>query len=350
MDSAIYVIIPNNNISPRLYSMIKAATMNSTAKYITKAHSDLDLTGKKLLFAAELDNIGYDLPLLNFLSFLQNESKNRLQNSIGIVLIHSKDEFSTKRFSQDIIFTANMMGCGFIGHPMVEATETLMNFSTWKKVLDLSLEEICTEMCLRLGDRLVAYSHEIITNPKIVVLYSSPHNTSNTLDLWHLVVKYLPDYDIMELQIENGEVQDCKGCSYKLCLHYGRQNKCFYGGIMVENVLPAIENSDVIVWLCPNYNDSLSSNLSAVINRLTVLYNKISFSEKTVFALVVSGNSGSDSVAKQLIGSLIINKGFKLPPYFSLMATANDPGAIYNVANIGLKSKCFAENFNKQFI
>jgi len=346
MDTTIYVIMPNNNISPRLSSMIKAATMNSSAKYITKPELTLNLKGKKLLFAAELDNIGYDLPLLNFLSFFKDKGKNSLLSSIGIVLVHSTDELSTKRFAQDIIFTANILGCSFIGHPMVEATGTLMNFSTWKKTLNLTLEEICTEMCLRLGDKLIAYSDKIITNPKIVVLYSSPHSTSNTLDLWHLVVKHLPKYDIVNLQIENGEVEDCKGCSYKLCMHYGKQNSCFYGGIMVKNVLPTIETSDVIVWLCPNYNDSLSSNLTAVINRLTVLYNKISFSDKTIFSLVVSGNSGSDSVAKQLIGSLNINKGFKLPPYFSLMATANDPGDIHGIDNIELKAKCFAENLN----
>jgi multimeric flavodoxin WrbA len=307
------------------------------------------LKGKKLLFAAELDNIGYDLPLLSFLSFLQDKGNNSLLNSTAIILVHSKNEFSTKRFTQDIIFISNAIGCSFLGHPMVEATGSLMNFSTWKKTLNLSLEEICTEMCLRLGNRLIAYSDKIISKPKIVVLYSSPHKTSNTLDLWHLVSKHLPNYDIVELQIENGEVQDCKGCSYKLCMHYSRQNSCFYGGVMVENVLPTIEVSDVIVWLCPNYNDSLSANLSAVINRLTVLYNKISFSEKTIFSVVVSGNSGSDSIAKQIIGSLNINKGFKLPPYFSLMATANDPGAIYNVDNIELQAKCFAENFNNQF-
>ena len=346
METTIYVIVPNANISTRLSSMIKATTLNCRVEYITSENPDIDLIGKKLLFAAELDNIGYDLPMLNLLSFLHKKGTDSLLNCTAIVLIHSKNELSTKRFTQDIIFTSNMLGCSFLGHPMVEATETLMNFCTWEKTLNLPLAEICSEMCLRLGDRLIAYTEKVINTPKIVVLYSSPHKTSNTLDLWHLVAKHLPKYDIVELEIENGEVQDCKGCSYKLCTHYGRQNSCFYGGIMVENVLPTIEASDVLVWLCPNYNDSISANLSAVINRLTVLYNKISFADKTIFSLVVSGNSGSDSVAKQLIGSLNINKGFKLPPYFSLLATANDPGAIYRIDKIEIEAKSFAENLN----
>ena len=116
---------------------------------------------------------------------------------------------------------------------------------------------------------------------------------------------------------------------------------------MVENVLPTIEASDIVIWLCPNYNDSIAANLTAVINRLTVLYYKMSFNNKSIFSVIVSGNSGSDSVAKQLIGALNINKGFKLPPYFSLMATANDPGAIFKVSDIEEKAKSFAENIKR---
>ena len=117
---------------------------------------------------------------------------------------------------------------------------------------------------------------------------------------------------------------------------------------MVEDVLPAIEKSDAIVWLCPNYNDSIAANLTAVINRLTVLYHKISFHNKRVYSVVVSGSSGSDSVAKQLIGALNINKGFCLPPYFTIMATANDPGAIFKIANIESLAKDFAHRIVKQ--
>ena len=53
--------------------------------------------------------------------------------------------------------------------------------------------------------------------------------------------------------------------------------------------------------MCPNYNDALSANLSAFINRLTALFRQTRFCEKAVFALVVPGYSGSDTVARQLI-------------------------------------------------
>ena len=84
----------------------------------------------------------------------------------------------------------------------------------------------------------------------------------------------------------------------------------------------------------------------AVINRLTTLYRQISFNNKMIFAIIVSGNSGSDSIAKQLIDALNINKGFILPPYFSLIETANDAGSILKVAKIREKASSFAENIN----
>ncbi len=157
----------------------------------------------------------------------------------------------------------------------------------------------------------------------------------------------LEEYDINEIQIENGKVQECKGCSYKTCLHYGKQNSCFYGGFMVENILPAIKESDIVVWLCPNYNDAISSNISATINRLTVLYRKTSFYDKYLLGVIVSGNSGSDSVAKQLIGALNINKGFLLPPYALLMETANDPKAIFKIPNIEKKAEKICTKYKK---
>jgi hypothetical protein len=86
----------------------------------------------------------------------------------------------------------------------------------------------------------------------------------------------------------------------------------------------------------------------AVINRMTVLYKRVKFWDKTLFSIIVSGNSGSDRVAEQLLGALNINKGFRLPPYFALMATANDPGAIKKVQGIEKRAKKFAENIIKE--
>lgn len=341
------VISPCKNKSEMLINMINEFTSNFEEVEFVNSIDDIKaLRYAKLLFASELDITGVDIEMLMLIKHITFLKEEALYGSIGCILLHSSSELGTKRFAQDIIFAANSLGCAFIGHPLVEATVSLNNFHTWQKTLKMPLDKICIRLCSNLGKRLHDYCIHKFLNPNIVVLYSSPHKFSNTLDLWHMVSDKLKLEKIKEIQIENGKVLDCKGCSYKLCLHYGKQNSCFYGGFMVENVLPAIEEADIVVWLCPNYNDSISSNLTAVINRLTVLYYKMNFYNKLMYGIIVSGNSGSDSVAKQLIGSLNINKGFILPPYSILSSTANDPHAIINVPDIYSK----AEQFKKHML
>lgn len=242
----------------------------------------------------------------------------------------------------------NQLGCRFPGHPAVEATASLLNFATWRKIRNESLNEICIELCANLGERFAAYNPEPVNNPRILALHASVKETSNTLSLWNMVKAHLMDCTIQELHVENGRVLDCKGCSFKTCTYYSLNNSCFYGGMMVEEIFPAIERADAVLWLCPNYNDAISANLAAVINRMTALYRKTPFYNKTLFSIIVSGNSGSDSVARQLTNALCINKGFNLPPRFSLMATANDPGAVSQIPGIEAEAKAFAENMLKE--
>lgn len=343
----LYVIAPNEDLSEQLQLMIEAFGRNfDSVIYIREFKDCLCLKDKKILFVLELGFTGFDLPMLKFFESLKNKDNDIFYGSIASLLVHSSSELGTKGAAQDIVFMANNLGCSFIGHPLIEATKSLRNFLTWQKTLQIPLKDICTHLCSNLGKRLLDYknvSHDK-TEKNITVLYSSPHKVSNTLELWHMASKNLTNFIINEIQIENGEILDCKGCSYTLCLHYGKKNRCFYGGFMTENVLPAIEKADSIVWLCPNYNDAIAANLTATINRLTVLYHKTGFHDKSTFGVIVSGNSGSDSVAKQLIGALNINKGFKLPPYAIITETANDPNSIFKIEGIENKAKIFAKH------
>ncbi|WBW95986.1 flavodoxin family protein [Oceanirhabdus sp. W0125-5] len=344
----LYIICPNSSPSSMLNSMINSTVKGSSYEIIKEFRLLQSYENKKIVFALELDSLGYDCEMILFLKKL-DEHNISFKGSVCSLLIHSKSEFYTKRAAQDITFLINNMGGAFIGHPLIEATSTLNNFLTWQKVYpDQSLKEICLSICEKQGLRLSKYKTKEKNKSKILLLYSSPNIKSNTVALWNMVKDNLiemgENVDITEVQIESGEVLDCKGCLFQLCVHYGERNSCFYGGQMVKEVLPAIEENDVIVWLAPNYNDTLAANLTAVINRLTVLYRKIKFYNKKIFGIVVSGNSGSDSVAKQLIGALNINKGFFLPPNFAICETANDPNAIYGVENIEEKACSFAKH------
>ena len=96
-----------------------------------------------------------------------------------------------------------------------------------------------------------------------------------------------------------------------------------------------------------NYNDALSANLTAFINRLTALFRQQRFYDKAMFAVVVSGYSGGDIVAEQLIAALNMNKTFFLPGHFALIETANDAGTAVRLPGIGERVRSFAENIRR---
>ena len=50
----------------------------------------------------------------------------------------------------------------------------------------------------------------------------------------------------------------------------------------------------------------------------------------------------------QLIGALNVNKGFQLPPYFSLKAIANDPGAVKKISHIQEMARDFALHIGQE--
>lgn len=112
---------------------------------------------------------------------------------------------------------------------------------------------------------------------------------------------------------------------------------------MVENVYPAVRETDGILLLAPNYNDALSANLTAFINRLTALFRTTRFYDKKLFGIVVSGYSGSDLIAEQMIAALNMNKTFYLPGHFAMMETANHAGEAMKLPGIDRRMKQFAE-------
>lgn len=89
-----------------------------------------------------------------------------------------------------------------------------------------------------------------------------------------------------------------------MCLSTSGSRKA-YGGVIAEDVYPAVKRANAVVMLCPNYNDALSANMTAFINRLTALFSFIRDADKALFGIIVSGYSGSDIVAEQLIAALM---------------------------------------------
>lgn len=342
----IKVLSSNNIKSNRLKNMMDAALMNENYSIINEQSNTIDLINSLIVFVVEIDCIGSSAFLHDILLKCYKENENAFEGSLGCILVASPNELYTKDITQHIIFTANQMGCAFIGHPMVESLPNYINFKTWQKAINKPLKNICMDKSKQLIDRLKSYKEPVKKTKKAIMLHASNPKTSNTLMLWRKVKEQL-NIKVDEFHVESGTVVDCKGCNFKTCIHYANEHSCFYGGQMVKEILPAIESADIIFWCCPNYNDALSANLTAVINRLTGLYRIMKFYDKTIYSIIVSGNSGNDSIAKQLIGALNINKGFYLPPHFALMALANDPLTIGDYPGINTKVKEFSRGVQK---
>lgn len=323
--------------------MIEYSTKGTECEVLKSFETIDNLHNRKILFVIELGDTGINIELCKMLEKIKLSGKSFMRNSVASILINSNNELHTRDVARKTILYCNMAGCTFPGRPLCEAAGTLRNFKTQQKLFpNLTLEEICLNDSKNTVEKLINFKPVELTKPKILVLHASNYKTSNTLSLWQKVKENLEGCSINEIHIENGSVKDCKACSYKACKHYSQSHNCFYGGIMVEEVYPAIIDCDILIMLCPNYNDTISANLSATINRLTALFRSVKFYDKYIYSIIVSGFSGSDIIAQQLISAININKTFILPPSFALLATANDIGDIEQVENINEKAKEFA--------
>ena len=97
---------------------------------------------------------------------------------------------------------------------------------------------------------------------RLLCIYAGNKQKSNTCLFWKLVRKFLPEDKIVirEINLRNGKLQTCLGCPFEVCLHYSEKGfSVFIGGVMVEQVYPALLESDALMILSPNYNDSVSA-------------------------------------------------------------------------------------------
>ena len=377
-------------------------TAEETWKYFQEAEPPAGRF-RPVLFVIALGKDGVNLEYMRLLRLLRRE-RSLLDGCAGGVITDGESDLYTKAVSRELVFTANQAGCAFVGRPLVEGTRTLSNFSVVAQILSTDEETAYRRSAAELVKEILSFSRRggaagahflgsggsvrsgaaekpsgdaaekpskevngdaagkpsreassdaageerrgVSPRRKLLVLHASIRKTSNTLAIWNRTEEYLRDasLEIRTISLQNGTLYDCAGCPYHTCLHYGEQGSCFYGGIMAEEVYPAVREADALVMLCANYNDALAANLTAFINRLTALFRQVRFYDKALFAVVVSGYSGSDIVAEQLIAALNMNKTFYLPPRFALLETANNAGQALTLPGIEERIRGFAEN------
>ena len=325
---------------------LDTVVLDNTEKFRWIAESGL-FKGARVIFAAELDESGINLEAYRLIQYL-NTCGNMLEDAAAGVVVDGNDDLYTKDLARRLVLAANRDGCSFPGKPLVEATGSLKNFDIQARNWNLTRLEAYKKSAALLFEKVLNFKMPSYEHPKVLMVHASSRKTSNTLRLWEEVASHLEGAaEVEEVSIRNGQVWDCRGCKYEECLHFGENSSCFYGGVMVEKAYPAIIKSDIVVLVCPNYNDSVSANIMAFINRLTAVFRTNDFSRKKVFALIVSGYSGGDIVAQQIMGAMSMNKNFILPGNFALIETANDPGTIMDAEDIEEKARRFAMNILK---
>lgn len=296
---------------------------------------DRGLHGKRLLFAVTLGKNGINPEYYRLLEWLRAGERS-LSGSVAGLIVDADTELYTKAVAKELTSAANQAGCAFVGRPLVEGTASLDNFLVQAANMQTDRMGAYKNSAAILTEQLETFAWTGKEHPNLLVLHASNHKTSNTLAVWDEIQSRLScsGIRIRELNLRNGTLVDCSGCPYQMCLHFGEKGQCFYGGAMVDEVYPAIREADGILFLCPNYNDALSASLTACINRLTALFRTTRFYDKALFAVVVSGYSGSDILEGQLISALNMNKTFFLPGNFCMMETANKAGSAMQLPGI----------------
>ncbi|MBQ6518990.1 MAG: flavodoxin family protein [Anaerolineaceae bacterium] len=331
----------------RMNNVLRAELFDVEYQTIHDISSTDNLQGKRLLFAVSLGKYGFSSAYTRLLLQLRS-NPGILEGCTSAMLIDSQSEFYTKSTATELAFAINCAGSALVGRPLVEGTGSLANFRTQAKVIGVDLKGAYMAAIRDMIVRLLSIKVPSKEHPKLLVLHASNHKTSNTMQLWGKISEKLSDaMEIREIGLRNGTISDCSGCPYTMCLHFGEKGRCFYGGVMQEEVWPAVLESDALMMLCPNYNDSLSANLTAFINRLTGLFRQQRFYDKALFAIIVSGYSGGDIVARQVISALNMNKSFYLPPRFAMLETANDPGEALRLPGIEARLDEFAGAMKK---
>lgn len=342
---------PEESKKERLEKIIEYSVGSRTFDMMTTVEEveNSDMRNRRILFAISLGQSGINLNWYSIMKYLRL-NKDALDGSVGGVILDGNSEVFTKSTGRSLVFTANRAGCTFPGRPLVEGTRTLKNYNIQAQNLNTDNMGAYMTAGRELVENIMGYAPVKKAHPNILVLHAGNNRISNSLGLWNMVKRYLPECDINEISLRNGQVVDCRGCSYETCRHFGEAESCFYGGLITEKVYPAILACDALVMVCPNYNDAMSANLTAFVNRMTALFTAHRFYDKRLFGVVVSGYSGGDIVAEQLISGLNMNKTFALPGKFAILETANDPRAIFDSEGVQDRARMFAENMRRVLI
>lgn len=318
------------------------ARIIQTAEEFLTASEAGALRDTRILFAATLDEYGCNAQLDEILRVIRRHD-GAYDGSWAGILVDAQTELYSKSAARSLAYALNMSGCGLIGNPLVEGTLSLRNLEITAERHGTTLREAYLAKARDLTERLVLFCPPVYERPRLLCLHSSNVPTSNTLWLWSQIRgQFSDDVEVREVSLREGGIPDCAGCNYNACMYYSEKGSCYYGGQIVTDLYPALQWCNGIVVLAPNYNDALGANLTASLNRMTAMYRRQPFYDRYVFGVVVSGYSGGDLVASQILDGFNMNKAFILPPRFAMTETAYRRGSMQQIEGIESKAGAFA--------
>lgn len=313
--------------------------------WIYEAESLTALHDKKILFAITLDGDGMN-DELDRLRRKMTANKTLFKGCTAAIAVDGEGDLFTKSIAREVVFRANRCGCEFLPKPLIEATGNLYNFELRASLLNDDLMSAYRHHLRDLINRLTEDEPMVLHKPAKLLTICSTNRmaTANSVSFGKMVLNNLDEVLSHELiNIGKDQIYDCHACTWNACTDRG----CPKPDLLRDEVFAKIEASDAVLLLAPNLNDSIGADLAALVNRLTHMANLGRIHGQYIYAVIVSGYSGGDLLARQILNGLCLNKGFRLPPYFAAFETANRPLSILEDEQVRYRAEVYAQHIRK---
>ena len=197
--------------------------------------------GRRLLFAVPLGRNGINRGYYEVLAWLRGGDQV-LAGATGWDDHRRGERIHTKATARELAVAANRAGCAFVGRPLVGRNRLPRYYLIQAANMNTDRFGAYKKSAAILAHQILEETWQPKEESHLLVLHASNHRTSNTLAIWQKVKECLDErIRIQEINLRNGTLVDCSGCPYQMCLHFGEQGKCFYGGAMVEAIYPAVK-------------------------------------------------------------------------------------------------------------
>ena len=157
MSDKLVLIMPECDecgVSTRLKSVLDHALADRPVEYIRTATDLVPLRDRKLLFVIQLDASGINPEYYKMLRKIRLD-RNFFDGCLGGLIVDGVTEGFTKAVSREVVLSANLAGCAFLGRPLVEATGSLSNFKIQAANLNTDLIGAYLRAAKILVDRLI---------------------------------------------------------------------------------------------------------------------------------------------------------------------------------------------------